>query len=243
MAGGGVIHVLGENLILGHTPDSGVEEGSYVRICVVDSGCGIPEKHLSKIFDPFFTTKEKGRGLGLATAYSILRRHGGHIRVSSKVGVGSRVDIYLPASQKTSVSEGPTKLELARGKGRVLLIDDDEFVRRSAQEILKRLGCEVESAGDGEEGIRLYERARESGRAFCAVIMDLTIHGGMGGKGAAQKLLELDPQARVIVSSGYSNDPVMSQFREYGFSGVLAKPYRIEELAEAIQLALAGKEE
>lgn len=239
MAAGGVIKISAENLILKDDPLVSTEDGKCVRISIEDQGCGIPDKQLSKIFDPFFTTKERGRGLGLSTSFSIVKRHGGHMKVSSEVGVGTRLDIYLPASKKTSVSQEGERPKPARGEGRVLIIDDEDTVRRSASMILKRLGFEVEEAGNGQEGITLYRKAKELGRPFCAVVMDLTIPGGMGGKRAIQKLMEMDPQARVIVSSGYSDDPVLSNFRDYGFSGVLTKPYNAEELGMVLHKAIS----
>jgi len=239
MAEGGIIKIYGKNVILKDSPYVTAEDDRCVRISIEDHGCGIPEKQVSKVFDPFFTTKEKGRGMGLTTTYSIVKRHGGHIHVSSMVGVGTRLDIYLPASQNTSASEGTKRLNLVRGEGRLLLIDDEDIVRRSAKETMERLGYEVELAGEGGEGIELYKKAKDSGQPFSAVVMDLTIPGGMGGKRAIQKLIEMDPQAKVIVSSGYSNDPVMSNFRDYGFSGVLRKPYNIEQLGEVLHKVIA----
>ena len=240
MAEGGIIKIRMENVILGRKEYAKTRGGKYVRVSIEDQGCGIAEKQLSKIFDPFFTTKEKGRGLGLTISYSIVNRHGGFIETVSTVGVGTTFDIYLPASEKALTDTERTKVKPVRGEGRVLLIDDEDIVRRSAKEILKRLGYEVELARDGAEGVTFYKEARDSGRPFHAVIIDLTIPGAMGGKHAIQRFLKIDPEAKVIVSSGYSDDPVMSNFREHGFSGVIGKPYTVEELGGVLHNVIAA---
>ena len=227
MPEGGTIRISAENVIFGDREHLQLKSGKYVKISVQDQGCGIAEEQLLKIFDPFFTTKEKGRGLGLATAYSIVNRHEGYIQVASKPGAGTTFHVYLPASSEAVETGGSGEDRPIPGKGRILLIDDEEAVRKSGGEVLKRLGFEVEFAADGEQGIALYKKAMSQERAFDAVIMDLTIPGAMGGKEAVVKLREIDPHARVIVSSGYSDHPVMSDFREYGFDGALPKPYAI----------------
>ena len=156
------------------------------------------------------------------------------MHVESEVGVGTLFDVYLPAAEEPSADKEGERVGPVHGEGRVLLIDDEEIIRRPAKEMLNRMGYEVELAADGAEGIELYKNARDSGRPFQAVIMDLTIPGGMGGEQAIRELVEIDPHAKVIVSSGYSNDPLMSNFREYGFSGVVQKPYTIEDLAAVL---------
>ena len=234
MAEGGVIKIRAENVILGEDSFGAIKGGAFVRISVQDQGCGIPGRHLSKVFDPFFSTKEKGRGLGLSISFSIVKRHGGRMHVESEVGVGTLFDVYLPAAEEPSADKEGERVGPVHGEGRVLLIDDEEIIRRPAKEMLNRMGYEVELAADGAEGIELYKNARDSGRPFQAVIMDLTIPGGMGGEQAIRELVEIDPHAKVIVSSGYSNDPLMSNFREYGFSGVVQKPYTIEDLAAVL---------
>lgn len=213
--------------------------GRYIKISIEDRGGGIHPEHLPKIFDPFFTTKRDGSGLGLATAYSVVKGHAGHIHVDSDVGVGTTFHIYLPASNKSLGLERPKPGKPMKGKGKILLIDDERIIRRSAGDILKRLGYEVEFAENGTEGIELYKKAMKAGESFDAVIMDLTIPGGMGGREAIQILMKIDPHAKVIVSSGYSNDPVMANFRQYGFSGVLTKPYIMEELADILHNMVA----
>jgi CheY-like chemotaxis protein len=238
MPEGGVIRIHVENVHVGDEESVRVKGGRYVKVSVTDQGNGMPEEQLSKIFDPFFTTKERARGLGLTIAFSVVNRHGGHIEVVSELGEGTVFHIYLPATEILAEPKGIAKEELVGGEGRVLVIDDEEVVRRSAGEVLKRLGYEVGLAKDGAEGIRVYEEAMEGERPFDVVIMDLTIPGELGGKKAVEKLRDLHPSARVIVSSGYSDDPVMSKFKEYGFDGVLVKPYKVEDLAAVIHRVL-----
>jgi PAS domain S-box-containing protein len=231
MPEGGVIKINAENIIIDDGDGLPIKRGRYVKITVEDQGTGIPEEHLPKIFDPYFTTKQSGSGLGLATTYSIIKNHDGYIGVESKVGVGTKFLIYLPALHKVEKeNEDLVKEELLSGVGRVLVMDDEEIIREVAGEMLSKIGYEVEYARDGAEAIEMYMRAKQNNTPFDAVIMDLTIPGGMGGKEAIERLKEIDPQVKAIVSSGYSNDPVMSEFRRYGFSGFVAKPYRIEDL-------------
>jgi CheY-like chemotaxis protein len=212
-----------------------------VKISIADGGCGIPEEDLERIFDPFFSTKKGGSGLGLSVTHSIVQKHGGHISVTSRPGVGTSFQIYLPA--ETADMPVPEK-ELSappglRGKGRILVMDDEETVRNVASEMLTHLGYEVVLAIDGEEALEAYRNSRDEGKPPDLVIMDLTIPGGMGGKEAVQQLLLLDPDAKVIVSSGYSNDPIMAKCRKYGFRATILKPYRVAEIGAVVQKALA----
>jgi signal transduction histidine kinase/ActR/RegA family two-component response regulator len=243
MPEGGVVRICAENIWIGENERGGLKEGRHVKVSVQDQGSGISEERLPKIFDPFFTTKERGRGLGLAIAFSIVNRHAGHIEVDSALGGGTTVHVYLPAADSTAELGKSVRDEPVRGEGRVLVVDDEEIIRGSAGEVLKRLGYEAGSAKDGREGIALYEKAREEGHPFDVVITDLTIPGELGGKKTVGRLRELDPGAKVIVSSGYSDDPVMSRCREYGFDGVLVKPYKVEGLAAELQRVLSGREE
>ncbi len=240
MPKGGTIKVCAENATLGTEGTKQrlpLEGGKYVKISIQDQGTGIPKEHLQKIFDPYFTTRKKGSGLGLAISYSIIQKHHGYITAESESGVGTTFHIFLPASEKEVLTEKSAK-EIVRGeKGRVLIMDDEEIVRDVASGMLKHIGYEVEVAKDGAEAIALYRQAQESQVPFDVVILDLTVPGGMGGKETIEKLVQLDSQAKAIVSSGYSTDPVMSEFREYGFSSVLSKPYKIEELLEAVHKA------
>jgi len=200
----------------------GLKEGRYIKISIEDQGVGI----------------SKG-GLGLTTAYSIIKSHDGYMNVESKLGEGTRFDIYLPASEKKIVKKEVVEEMLPAGKGKILLMDDEEIVVDVARKMLESLGYEVESTSDGAEAIDLYKKAKESGNPFDVVIMDLTVPGGIGGKEAIKRLLEIDPGVRAIVSSGYSNDPVMSDFKRYGFKGVVAKPYNLKNLAEEVHKIIA----
>jgi PAS domain S-box-containing protein len=237
---GGMIHVKCFSITLSDGGMVPLPPGTYVKISIQDQGGGIPEEFLPKIFDPYFTTKQKGSGLGLATCYSIVKKHGGHIEVKSKVGVGTTFHIYLPASgEKLPVMKTQTKGTLP-GRGRILLMDDDEIVRFVTVNMLKQLGYEVESASNGEEAIEIYQNAMREGRSFEAVITDLTVRGGMGGRETAEKLLEADPAVKTIVFSGYSADPITSNFRDYGFKGFLCKPCQIEELGAVLHGVIEG---
>jgi PAS domain S-box-containing protein len=243
MPEGGIVNIHAENTIVGKTRDLPLQEGSYVKIRITDKGIGISEEHMQKVFDPYFTTKQWGSGLGLAVCYSIINNHNGHISVESEKGVGTTFTIYLPASETHVTEEKPSEKRLITGEGRILIMDDDEFLRNSLVEILMEIGYEVASAKDGVEAIRKYERTIKSSRPFDAVIMDLTIPGGMGGKETIKRLSEIDPKIKVIVSSGYSDDPVMANFEEYGFSDVLSKPYNPEELSNTLHNVLKDTRE
>jgi CheY-like chemotaxis protein len=240
MPGGGTIKIRVENVVTGPEDSLPLKKGKYIKISITDEGVGIPEKHLPKIFDPFYTTKEKGSGLGLSTSFTIVDRHDGTIQVESDTGVGTTFHIYLPASEKDLATEQQEWKKSKIGQGRILLIDDQEAVRRVAGKILERLGYDVEFAEEGAEGIRVYEAAIKQKQPFDMVIMDLTIPGGMGGRETIKELKKTDPKADVIVTSGYSDDPIMSDYRKYGVSGVVAKPYRIDDLAEVIHKVLGG---
>lgn len=213
-------------------------DGDYVEICVSDSGVGISPEDLERIFDPYFTTKDKGTGLGLATSYSIIKNHDGTIMAESKPGKGTVFTIMLPASSQLPlpVAELPV---LRKGEGRILVMDDEEIVREVAGSILDHAGYSVEFAVNGEEALAAYVKAMEEQQPFAAVIMDLTIPGAMGGAEAIEKLLKIDPKVKALVSSGYSNDPIMAECRKYGFKGVVLKPYRVDELVQALQAVLS----
>jgi PAS domain S-box-containing protein len=243
MPSGGVVSIHSENVILGPQNDLSLRSGRYVRIAIQDKGPGIPEAYLQKVFDPYFTTKEmgseKGTGLGLAICYSIVKKHHGHIRAESGAGLGSTFHIYLPGYQRDlAVDDQSGRANIQEKRGRVLLMDDEEMILEITAEILGTLGYQVVFARDGDEAVRLYRESKDSGQPFHAVILDLTIPGGMGGKEAIQKLIEIDPHVKGIVSSGYSNDPVMADFRKYGFSGIISKPFLIEELNEALRTVI-----
>lgn len=250
MPEGGVIKVTAENKMVGPEGGQGLPlpMGPYIKLSISDQGTGIPTEHLPKIFDPYFTTKQKGSGLGLATTYSIIKKHDGYIGVESKLGVGTTFYIYLPASQKkTPLHKDSTKAGIETysemSKKRILVMDDEEILREVISQILEQMGYEVELSRDGVEAIELYKKAMELHQPFEVVIMDLTIPGGMGGKETLRRLLEINPQVKAIVSSGYSNDPIMAEYKQYGFRGVIAKPYKIEELSQTLQKVIMNHEQ
>ncbi len=232
MPNGGILRITARNKKVDEETSELVPAGRYVRITVQDEGVGIPKKLLSKIFDPYFTTKEHGSGLGLAICFSIIRKHGGYIKVESEQGKGSSFHIFLPALDKTAKEQDEKQNTLAEiAKGRTILImDDDPNILQLLQEGLKYLGLKTESATDGNEAIKKYKKAMEDGDPFDAVIMDLTVPGGMGGREALKRLLEIDPNAKVIVSSGYSKDDTVTNYKRYGFCASLPKPYKLEML-------------
>ncbi len=250
MPEGGEIKVWAENIDFVEKDSLPLREGRYVRITIEDHGTGISEKHLQKIFDPYFTTKQKGSGLGLASTYSIVKKHDGYITVESEIGVGTTFYIYLPASVKAIPKESFMREEEgfdnkhlekenagkpAVSKGRILIMDDEHIIRTILSEHLRGLKYEVEAVEEGSDAIRFYMSAIEAGNPFDAIVMDLTVPGGMGGKETIKKLLEIDPEVKAIVSSGYANDPIMAGFKKYGFCGVLSKPYEIRKLDETLQ--------
>ncbi|MGB0371532.1 MAG: hybrid sensor histidine kinase/response regulator [Opitutales bacterium] len=222
----------------------GIEPGAYVEIAVRDNGPGIPKDVLSRIFSPFFTTKDNGNGLGLASCRTIIKRHGGSLDVDSELGLGATFTCLIPAaleeSEPTPTSTPTTPQTMSSGKGRILVMDDEEMIRQIAGDMLQILGYEYGSAPDGEEMLKTYKQAMDAGERFDVVIMDLTIPGGMGGKEAAEKLLEMDPDACAVVSSGYSNDPIMEDPKSYGFTAAIQKPYTVQDLSGRMS-ELVGK--
>jgi len=227
MPDGGTITIKAENIQPNSQKRFPLNYREFVKIIFKDSGSGIPREHIKKIFDPFFTTKQKGSGLGLSSVYSILKNHDAYIDVESREGEGSTFYIYLPASTRLdSISEQAP----LQGGGRILLMEDDHTLGETLQNALVWLGYEIALAKDGSEAIDTYSRHLKSDQPFNVVIMDLTISNGMGGREAIKELLKIDPDVKAIVSSGYSDDPLMSDFRKYGFCGVMRKPYEIEAL-------------
>ena len=238
MPEGGELKIGCENIEVVPGAPLPLSPGRYVRTTIKDHGAGIPADLLPKVFDPFFTTKQKASGLGLAVTYSIIKKHQGHIAIDSVEGGGTSVHVYLPASKDEPAGSG--KEMICKGSGRILVMDDEELVRDVASEMFKILGYDAEFAVEGREAIELYAVARAEGRPFDLVILDLTVPGGMGGKETMQKLLEMDPGVRAIVSSGYSKDQILSDYKKFGFSGVIAKPYRVSEFSKAVKDALKG---
>jgi PAS domain S-box-containing protein len=240
MEEGGIIEVGIKNMPVAPRNEMSLKAGRYVQITIRDHGTGIPEQYLHKIFDPYFTTKEKGSGLGLASVYSIIRNHGGCIGVESKVGAGTTFRIYIPASENGLMEVMEKRENLQAGSGKILVMDDEEIIREVTATMLEHLGYSAVVCCDGSEAIELYRQAMASEEPFNAVIMDLTIPGAMGGKEAVQELHAIDREVIGIVSSGYCNDPILSNYREYGFRGMVGKPYSLEELGNVLHELLSN---
>lgn len=234
MPEGGVIRITAKNAVVDIDYIPSLPEGRYIIITISDQGIGIPAKQLEKIFDPYFTTKQKGSGLGLSIVYSILKKHDGYVTVDSEVGTGTNFRIYLPASDNNEPAKADQDEKTISGEGNILVMDDDRMVRDVAGGMLRHLGYKVDFAENGEEALEKYREAMGSEEPFDVVIMDLTIPGGMGGRFAIEGLLKINPEAKAIVSSGYSDDPVMSNYTQFGFSGCIKKPYRVAELGKII---------
>ena len=232
MPGGGTLTVNARNETLDNNNRLSLPPATYIRLTFEDQGCGISGDEISKIFDPYFTTKSAGNGLGLASAYSIISKHGGHIGVSSVVGEGTVFSIHLPSMGKI-YAKHPKSISLQeenkQNGGSVLLMDDEAMVREVVETMLDYLGYEITTCADGKDAVELYRLAYESDSPFSVVILDLTIPGGLGGKQAAEQILVEFPDALLIVSSGYSSDPVMSHYRDYGFMGAINKPYSLND--------------
>lgn len=236
----GVIKISCSNTTLDENNKLKLKKGDYIQISITDQGIGIPEEIIDKIFDPYFTTKEKGtnrgNGLGLATCYSVIKRHSGHITVESKVNQGTTFHIYLPVSIKQDKNESPDQSvdEIFPGKGKLLVMDDEEMIQELIGEMLSRIGYTICFTSNETQAIKLYRKAIDSGKPFDVVIMDLTIADGVGGKKTLEKLIKINPDIKAIVSSGHSNDPIMASFPDYGFKGVITKPYKIKEVSMTI---------
>ena len=238
MPEGGVVRICAENIDARPEGVHPVEKGKYVRIRVEDQGTGISRENLTRIFEPFFTTRDRSSGLGLSSAYSIIKGHKGTLTVESDLGQGSIFNVYLPASEKVLPRKKEEPRKIRTFKGKVLIMDDEAMIRRSLGEMLERLGFDVEKADEGNEAVGLYREAKKEGTPFDLIILDLTIPGGMGGREALKRIMEIDPQVRAVVSSGYSRDPVLTRYWEFGFRGAVPKPYRFSDLKDTLEAVL-----
>ena len=240
MPDGGIIEVNCENVESLAIPGVSLPcLNRYIKITISDNGIGIPKSLIDKIFDPYFTTKKEGSGLGLAVTHSIIAKHNGFISVESQPGEGTTFSLYLPASIKEQLKEdSKTNSETSANTAKIMVMDDEGMVRDIAKAILVMLGHDVILAANGEEAVEFFKKESDSGKPFDIIIMDLTIPGGMGGESAVQEILAINPDAKVIVSSGYSNDPIMAHYQDYGFSGAIVKPFQVQDIKDAINKLL-----
>jgi CheY-like chemotaxis protein len=227
---GGKISIRAENYNLNKLHPN-LEQGRYVKISMADKGTGIPPEFLNRIFDPFFTTKAKGHGLGLATCYSIINKHKGTIEVESDLGKGTTFHLYLPASDSEAQPNMEAVQEIHRGQGIFLIMDDEEVILITLGEMLEYMGYEVVKKTNGKEALEYFIKLKKEGRSVKGMIFDLTIPGAMGGKEAVSFVRELDEKVPVFVSSGYSEDPVLANPKEYGFTGSIRKPFAQKEIS------------
>ncbi|MDD5674314.1 MAG: PAS domain S-box protein [Chitinivibrionales bacterium] len=240
MPEGGTIALTAENCTLAQSPAVPLAQGAYCKIVVSDTGIGIPAEYIQKIFDPYFTTKQKGTGLGLATTYSIIKKHNGFISVDSAPGKGTTFCIYLPALPHGESPAPQAAVTTCKSGAKILVMDDDETIRGTLGELFKSMGHFVTLADEGAQMLKIYEQALAAKEPFDLVILDLTVPGAMGGKEAMGHLLRINPNVKAIVSSGYAHDPIMAQFKKYGFCATIAKPYNFDDLQRVLQAALAG---
>ena len=233
---GGIIFIECKNIMLKGNNSFNLKAGSYIEVKIKDEGLGISSEDLSKVFDPYYSTKKKGSGLGLATAYSVIRKHGGYIDINSKEMIGTEIRFFLPTIEDKILKKiMQNDQTIAKGTGSVLLMDDDLMICEVTGNILNMLGYETFIANHGERAIEIYKEHLEKDDRIDLVILDLTIQGGMGGKETMENLLSIDPEVKAIVSSGYSDDPIMSHFEKYGFKGFIAKPYQINDLSQKLK--------
>jgi len=240
MPEGGTVRVRARNLPRDTALPVDLPARRYVEITISDEGKGIPEELLHRVFDPYFTTKPQGSGLGLTTSESIVRKHDGRLTVDSPPGQGATFTLYLPASPSAPLP-APHDEAVTSGRGRILVMDDEALVRDVCRQLLCHLGYEIATAVDGEEAQRLFLAAQEAGQPFDAVILDLTVPGGQGGRECVQRLRALEPDVRAIVSSGYSNDAILADHQAHGFVGVIVKPYELRTLGRVLQEVLAER--
>jgi len=244
MAEGGTLSIRLQNAAIEADEVGWLSTGTYLKIEVSDQGCGIPAEQVPHIFEPYFSTKQKGHGLGLATIHSIVRRHGGHTCVQSEVGRGTTFTIYLPASRNRRLARHE-EMEIARDvthfDAKILVMDDEEDIRLLTKEILTMAGCSVVTTCDGDEALKEYKRALQAGTPFDLVLLDLTIPGGMGGPRAAQEILQINNQARLVVSSGYADNSIMANYADHGFRAVVTKPFTAERLTGVVATVLSAE--
>jgi PAS domain S-box-containing protein len=243
MPAGGTIAITASNVTVGQgVSESGpppiLRDGDYVKISFKDSGIGIPKEILPRIFDPFFTTKQKGSGLGLAITYSIIRRHNGTIEVESEPGKGATFHVFLPASKDKAADEKNAPPVEFKGTGRVLIMDDEQLILTIVSKMVGKMGFSTVTTLNAGEAIRIVKQGKDSGHPVTIAVLDLTIPGGKGGRETVKDLLKIDPAIKAVVSSGYSDDPVMADPKQYGFSARLNKPYTIEEIKEVLRSLL-----
>jgi len=243
MPDGGHLSISVENVEIAKNTVPDLDAGKYLLLTVADNGIGITPEHLERIFDPYFSTKQTGSGLGLATVYSIIKKHGGHVSAASQPGKGTIFTLYLPASEAKEqvINKTDPVLGTFKQTAKILVMDDEELIRSTVSALLEELNYIVETAAEGRQALSLYQQALTAGKPFDLVILDLTIPGGVGGKEVAQRILKVDPGAKMVVSSGYADDPVMANHREYGFKGVIAKPYNLNTLAKLLPRVLGAR--
>jgi PAS domain S-box-containing protein len=240
MPTGGILKIYGKNVIF--DTEGKYTPGKYVQLSLKDHGIGIPEAIINKIFDPFFTTKETGNGLGLSTSYSIIKKHNGYLEVESSPGIGATFYILLPISAGTLETKESQQKITSGGEAKILLMDDEDTIRNVGGEMLTCYGYQVTLASDGSEAVELYKKAKRLGEPFDVVIMDLTVPGGLGGIETINILRQIEPGIKAIISSGYANSPVTSDYERYGFSGIVTKPYKFEELIEVLNKVVDKKQ-
>ncbi len=238
MPEGGLLTIKAKNIYLRNNQIPNLSSGKFLSISLIDQGIGIPQHQIDKIFDPYFTKKQTGSGLGLAITYSIIKRHGGTINITSQVGVGTEITIYLPATDMNTPIEMSDLKCNYNGSGRILIMEDEPVLRKVTTIILTKLGYTVEIAEKGEIALNKYLDAMNRNEKFDAIILDLTIVGGVGGEKTMQKILEIDPKARGIVVSGYSDSPILANPKKYGFLATIAKPFRKKKLGKVLHEVL-----
>ena len=242
MPDGGALKISAKNIELKENEIKLLPEGNYIKISVEDEGTGIAEHHILQIFDPYFSTRKTGNGMGLATSYSIIRKHNGCITVLSTPGKGTSFFIFLPVQKKEDMvpifMETESMSHTGMKSANILIMDDDEQVCAITRKMIQRFGFTASIVPDGKKAVSMVEKAIKNRTPFDLILMDLTIPGGMGGKDAIREILKIDPDTKAIVISGYSNDPVLSNYNDYGFKGMLCKPFTITELREILDKVL-----